>query len=108
VIDILTYSVPWPVWAGLAAIAVIAVLVLLSRIAGLARALQGASILGAALGALVALHRARQQGWNDREARGKQDAQDAIARAEEARRAAYDQFTSRPHRLRDSDGHRRD
>lgn len=102
------FHLPWWVWVPVALIIVAAIVIPLVRLVGLKRALEIAAAVAAALGGLILIQRARQEGWRAREAKGERDAQSAIDKAERARRDAYDQFTARPDRLRDNDGHRRD
>lgn len=104
----LGYAVPWWVWTLPALAAVAAIVIPLVRIVGLSRALQIGGAVAAFLGGLIMIRRARQEGWNAREAKGERDAQAAMEEAERVRRDAMDRFTSRPDRLRDDDGHRRD
>ncbi|GLK74717.1 hypothetical protein KHC23_22975 [Ancylobacter dichloromethanicus] len=77
--EALVYGLGWE-WGALLSIpAVIAAVILLVRFVGLKRALQIGAGLGAILGFLTLQRRARQQGWQDREAKLTRDTDEAVA-----------------------------
>lgn len=76
----LVYGVGWKWWAGLGLVPLTVAVLLLVRVVGLPRALQIGAGLLAALGATVMLRRARQQGWQDREAKLSRDTAEAVAK----------------------------
>lgn len=81
--EALVYGVDWEWWATLSVPAAIAAVLVLARVIGLKRALQiGVGFLAAA-GAAVALRRARQRGWQDREAKLSRDTAEAVAKYQE-------------------------
>lgn len=102
----LIYGAPWWLQAAGGALLVGAVLIPLSRVIGLTRTLEAAAVAAAVLGALAYGRRERQQGWADREAKGKRDADHAIDAARKAR--ADSDARSAGGGLRDDDGWRRD
>lgn len=106
--SLLIYAVDWR-WQAIGGLVVVAALgLVVIRLLGLRLGLQVLGLVGAVYAALVYGRRERQQGRADAIAQGERDAQDAVDRAERARRAAHDRLTSRPGRLRDDDGYRRD
>lgn len=76
----LVYGVGWKWWAGLGVVPLVITVVLLVRVVGLTRAVQIGAGLFAALAAAVMLRRARQQGWQDREAKLTRDTDEAVAK----------------------------
>ncbi|RTL99765.1 hypothetical protein EJV44_04600 [Ancylobacter aquaticus] len=78
--EALVYGIGWEWGAALSIPAVIAAIILLVRFVGLTRALQIGAGLFAALGAAAMLRRARQQGWQDREAKLTRDTDEAVAK----------------------------
>ena len=76
--EALVYGIAWQALAAFAVPIIIALGVVLVRFVGLKRAVEIAGAVGAGLGALILLRRARQQGWVDREARLDRDTQSAI------------------------------
>ena len=91
--------IPWWLIAGAAAAATF----FIWRYLGLRVA------IGAAVSMLLYVihHRGRQQGWEAREQKGKEESYEAVKEANEARRDA-DLRNADPERLRESDGYRRD
>ncbi|TCT07608.1 hypothetical protein [Aquabacter spiritensis] len=104
--DFVVYAVPWWIQAAAGAGLIGTGLVFAARLLGMRAALKLAMAAGALLLALAAGRRARQRGWNDRQAKEKEDANRAISVARRARAAA--DADSGAGRLRDDDGFRRD
>lgn len=104
----LIYGIDWRLQAVGGLVAIGGLAIVLVRLLGLKLALKVLAGIGAVYSALVYGRRERQQGRADAIAQGERDAQKALDRAAAAQRAARDQYTSRPDRLRDNDGYRRD
>lgn len=83
--EALVYSIGWEWGAVLSVPAVAAAVLLLARFVGLKRALQIGVGLLAAFGAAVMLRRARQQGWQEREAKLNRDTADAVAKYQDTK-----------------------
>jgi len=104
--EMLVYGSPWWLQAAGGGLLAVPVLVLVARLFGLRQAGAVALGFGAVLAAFAHGRQARQQGWAERDAKGKRDAHAAIdlARVTRARSGERDGGE----RLHDDDGWRRD
>lgn len=97
--DWMLQNIPTVVWLVVGGAAVFA----LHRYIGL----RAAIVMAITTALIIMTSRARKDGWQAREEKGRQDADKAIIEAEAARRES-DRRSADPERLRQSDGFRRD
>jgi hypothetical protein len=99
-IDWFLSLIPWWVWV----VAAVAAVVVVWRTLGW----QGALAALAAIVAVFGYGKGRQEGWNERTAAGRKEADNAITRADQARADSMRDTSSNGGKLRDDDGFRRD
>lgn len=106
-LDWLLYQVPWWVWAALAVAVYAAGLYVAAAIFGWQRVRPFALPILIVIGALGALQRSRQQGWQDKVDADMKAADKLIERARRTR-AAAEAEAKKPGKLREKDEFMRD
>lgn len=109
-LDWLIYQVPWWMWAGLALLLYAAGLYVAAAIFGWQRVRPFALPILAVIGAVAALQRSRQKGWQDKVNADMRAADKLIERARRTREKAEADIAKQKQKgtLRDDDGFRRE
>lgn len=104
----LLYQVPWWVWAIIAAVIYAAALFVAAMVFGWQRVRPFALPILIVLGAVAALGRARQQGWQDKVKKDLKATDRFIERATRTREKKEAEMRDNPDKVIEDDGFRRD